>query len=210
MLFQVDITTPYTACALARNAYSAKTRSVPAYRPLAERFWEKVYKTPTCWIWTASRDRGGYGEIGLERGTNRIGKAHRVSWELHFGVIPDGGRVLHKCDTPPCVRPSHLFLGDQADNMADCRAKDRHTRGERNARTPFSEFNIRQMHAAVVGGESRKAVAQRYGLSGSALSKILLGKNWGHLKLAPIRIRRLRQSPINKHNHSDILSTKST
>lgn len=127
------------------------------------------------------------------RELQRNQKAHRVSWELHYGPVPDEQRVLHKCDMPPCIRPSHLRLGTQAENIADCLAKGRQARGERSARTPFSELNIRQMYAAVESGEPRLDVARRYGLSTSALSKILLGKNWGHLGLRPIRTRKERR-----------------
>ena len=93
-------------------------------RPLVERFWEKVVKTPTCWLWTAAA-QGGYGVIGDPHRKGRVLRAHRVSWELHDGPIPSGMDVLHRCDTPACVRPDHLFLGTAADNIADMFAKGR-------------------------------------------------------------------------------------
>lgn len=89
------------------------------------RFFTKVTKTAGCWLWNASKDGKGYGVIGLSVPVRRHGKAHRVSWELHKGAIPAGMAVLHKCDTPACVNPEHLFLGTQADNMRDCSAKGR-------------------------------------------------------------------------------------
>jgi hypothetical protein len=104
-----------------------------ATRPLAERFWEKVDKNgPThpvlrtqCWLWTAKRLPRGYGEIAIN-GKDRA-RTHRVSWEMHFGAIPERRWVLHRCDNPSCVRPDHLFLGTHLDNMADMRAKGRGT-----------------------------------------------------------------------------------
>lgn len=94
--------------------------------PIA-RFWKKVYKTETCWLWTAGKDKDGYGKFWLDEDTIR---AHRVSWEMHNGPIPEEMDVLHSCDNPPCVRPSHLFLGDNADNMADRDRKGRNSKGD--------------------------------------------------------------------------------
>lgn len=86
---------------------------------LEERFWKYTYKTPNCWFFV-SNDSKQHGRI------NKMGRAvlaHRVSWELHFGPIPDGMEVLHECDIKQCVNPEHLFLGTQKDNMADAGKK---------------------------------------------------------------------------------------
>src|SRR5687767_4720826 len=95
---------------------------MPASRPLSERFWEKVRKTDGCWLWTASRNAKGYGQIMYQR---RPIHAHRVSWQLANGPIPDGLCVLHRCDNPQCVNPGHLFLGTIVDNNRDMFAKGR-------------------------------------------------------------------------------------
>lgn len=90
--------------------------------PPEERFWDKVVKTESCWLWDASVDRKGYGKI------NHNGKpksAHRLSYEIAYGPIPEGMFVCHKCDNPPCVRPDHLFIGTNKDNMADMKSKGR-------------------------------------------------------------------------------------
>lgn len=96
----------------------------PKKTPRDERFWQKVEKTDTCWLWRGSKNTTGYGQLR----TDRLEKAHRISWEIHNGPIPDGLAVLHACDNPPCVNPSHLWLGTQADNARDRQAKGRQNR----------------------------------------------------------------------------------
>ena len=96
---------------------------MPTKRPIEERFREKYIKLSKdkCWLWTACTFRG-YGRI---RDGGKFALAHRVSWEIHKGPIPEGMGVCHKCDVPGCVNPDHLFLGTQKDNMSDAREKGR-------------------------------------------------------------------------------------
>jgi hypothetical protein len=89
-------------------------------------FWAKIHKGERCWIWMGAKHFRGYGACGLHLGDTRT---HRVSWILTNGPIPKGQGVLHKCDTPLCVNPSHLYLGDQKQN-----AEDRKARGRRGHR----------------------------------------------------------------------------
>lgn len=128
----------------------------PARRSLEERFWEKVQKTDSCWPWTGFLNHFGYGNISSGGRYGRPIRAHRVSWELHNGPIPDGLFVLHNCpsgDNPACVNPAHLWLGTKLQNSRDMMAKGRwwHPVNEReSAQThclrghPFDEENTRR------------------------------------------------------------------
>lgn len=94
----------------------------PRTRPILERFWEKVNKTDSCWLWTGGCGASGYGHIwnGAKHETT-----HRFSYRLHVGEIPHGLNVCHKCDVRNCVRPDHLFLGTDSDNRNDALSKKR-------------------------------------------------------------------------------------
>lgn len=96
-------------------------------KPIEARFWAKVHKHPGdgCWVWTASVIRSGYGRFGLQGAGARTVGAHRFSFELANGPIPDGMCICHRCDNPKCVRPSHLFLGSFSDNTRDAINKGR-------------------------------------------------------------------------------------
>ena len=87
------------------------------------RFWQRVKKADgdACWEWDNVAGRR-YGQFYLH---GKQVQAHRASWELNVGEIPDGIKVLHRCDHTHCVRPDHLFLGTQADNVADMISKGR-------------------------------------------------------------------------------------
>lgn len=89
----------------------------------AVRFWSAVRRIDGCWEWKGFRNHNGYGRLTFH---GRQYLAHRIAWELTKGAsIPKGMHVLHHCDNPPCVRPVHLWLGNDADNMRDRDAKGR-------------------------------------------------------------------------------------
>lgn len=125
-------------------------------------FWDKVDQGPGCWIWTAARDGNGYGRVGNKTGTYA---AHRVAYERTIGPIPDGMHVLHKCDTPACVRPDHLFLGTHADNMRDMAIKRRGNGGPSAGLTPEEVKLARQWRSE---GLAFHIIAQRLGKKGHA------------------------------------------
>lgn len=91
-------------------------------RPLADRFNEKYKRGRDCWLWFGATDGTGYGKMMTGSRTDssqRLVPAHRISYEIHYGSIDPGLLVLHKCDTPKCVRPDHLYLGTQKQNVHD-------------------------------------------------------------------------------------------
>lgn len=107
---------------------------IAAHADVVTRFWRHVIKSADsngCWTWDGAKHQPfGYGMFGTTR-RKTVG-AHRFSYEVHFGPIPEGLQVCHRCDNPPCVRPDHLFLGTQADNIHDMIRKGR---GAKNRRT---------------------------------------------------------------------------
>lgn len=93
------------------------------------RFWAKVQVGDGCWLWLAHTNNKGYGVIGVG---NRLHLAHRISYMISYGPIPNGLELLHSCDNPPCVFPGHLRIGTHAENMAEASAKGRFPTGDRH------------------------------------------------------------------------------
>jgi hypothetical protein len=113
------------------------------------RFWSKidVRGRNECWPWIAgSRANGGYGSFSIGRKLKHL-RAHRLSWELAYGPIPDGMDVLHKCDYPPCCNPECLFLGTNLDNIRDKHAKMRHPHGETHGGAKLTNARVVRMRA---------------------------------------------------------------
>lgn len=134
------------------------------------RLWDHVSKTEGdgCWIWTRTRTSKGYGQLAF---LGRVVRAHRVAWEITFGSVPKGLFVLHRCDNPPCVRPSHLFLGTAADNSKDMVAKGRYRSGTARL-TPDEVRSIRASH------ENAADLARTVGVSAHAIRAIRRGARW--------------------------------
>lgn len=142
------------------------------------RFMARVHKTETCWLWTGATGGNGYGRFTV--GGRRTAQAHAVAYEWFVGPI-GGLHVLHRCDVPACVNPSHLFLGSQAENMADMVAKGRSARGERGGRAKLTATDIPAIRAAYAAGSSTVVLSNRYGVSAGAITEIVRGRNWRHV-----------------------------
>jgi hypothetical protein len=151
-------------------------------KPLADRFWQKVdVKTPDeCWVWTANKYPNGYGQIAASAHKKLL--SHRVSWELHFGPIPEGLNVCHKCDNRVCCNPTHLFLGTTAENIADKIAKRRGRTGSvfgsENNKSKLTRPQVIEMHRLRGEGLSQRALARQFGLAKSSVVAILRGNHW--------------------------------
>jgi hypothetical protein len=150
---------------------------------LEKRFWDKVDKSKgieACWEWTASRNADGYGMIGIGKGSSK--GAHRVSYLLNNGIIPDGYKVLHRCDNPSCCNPSHLFLGTQADNVADMVRKKRNVshKGEKasGAKLTREEASAIRRDPASRQGVSKVELAKRYNVRIQTIYNVLNDKTY--------------------------------
>ena len=141
-------------------------------------FWAKVDKGSSCWIWTGALARGGYGAFSVRRRPYQYHyKAHRYSWYLEYGD-PYELMVCHLCDTPLCVYPSHLFLGTNAENLADMSKKGRAARGERSANAKLTESQALEV---LVTSGTHQSIADRYGVSRVIVTQIKNGTRWSHL-----------------------------
>ena len=174
-------------------------------RPLETCFWEKVDKNGPvpahrpelgqCWVWTACKKDTGYGQL---RHDKKLYLAPRLSYEMQHGKIADGLHVLHQCDTPACVRPDHLFLGTNRDNIRDRMSKGRtrpacgklngrHTcpensaRGERSGSAKMTEARVSVIREEYAGGSLCSEIARLFGVHYSTIECIIKRKTWKHV-----------------------------
>jgi hypothetical protein len=141
--------------------------------------WRKDRRTG-CWNWTASTAGKGYGQFRIP-GTRRNIYAHRLSYEMHKGPIPDGELVCHECDNPLCVNPAHLFVGDSGINLKDMAAKGRHLYGERNAQAKLTAKQVHAIHDLAAKGLSQHKLAKKFGVGQMTIGRILRGERWKHI-----------------------------
>ncbi len=130
-----------------------------------------------CWLWTGKLNRGGYGELSFG---GQSWLAHRLALVLVVGPISRWQLACHRCDTPACVNPSHLFVGTSADNAADAVRKGRHVFGEaqRSAKLTDADVLVIRQRAQ---SEPALSIAADYGVGGRAIRRIRAGQAWLHL-----------------------------
>ncbi len=172
-------------------------------KTIKDRIFQNSIPVPEagCWIWSGASIPSGYGTMTVSAGVT--GYAHRASWEANNGPIPDGLFVCHRCDTPSCVNPDHMFLGTHEDNMRDMRSKGRGVFGERHPSAILSESDVNEIRSSA---EPYGVLANRYGVSKSAISSVRTGKNWSHIEGEPAAsyarskfVEVLRQGPMTTH-----------
>lgn len=162
--------------------------------PVENRFWDKVKKTDTCWLWTRAT-RNGYGVIGRQisptSNVRRMYYAHRLAWELLRGPIPEGMFVCHHCDVRPCVNPDHLFLGTSQDNVRDMVRKGRAFQqndtspfhGEKSALSKLTNKQARWIRRVYTKNAKKspynqRGLAQRFGVSICVIHNIVAHKTY--------------------------------
>jgi len=155
--------------------------------PLDERFWKLVNKTDGCWLWTGATNHFGYGMINSGGHSGNALRAHRVSWIIHNGVIPNGRFICHHCDNPSCVRPDHLFIGTCADNNRDMVAKNRcdrvkRPRGEKHGNHLLYNKQVLDIRAAYkAGNTSLHKLGAQYSVSYMTIWHIVKRHSWAHI-----------------------------
>jgi hypothetical protein len=147
---------------------------------LEERFFSKVEKTEGCWFWKSSTNQMGYGQFTIGR---KPLFAHRICWELTHGKkIPEGLFACHKCDTPICVNPDHIFLGTHQQNSQDMSNKKRSTWGEKSLLSKLNLENVRQIKRMLLEGVDIKIICEKFQVVDKTIRNIRNKKTWKHLE----------------------------
>ena len=138
-----------------------------------DNFWSKVKKTKGCWEWIGAKNRDNYGVCKLN---GKMIATHRKSWEICKGKIPKGIFVLHLCDNPPCVRPSHLWLGNHSDNMRDAIKKGKISK---NKLTETKVRAIRKLYKA--GNIIHKKLAKQFRVHPRTIGNVINKDTWKYV-----------------------------
>lgn len=143
--------------------------------PLEKRFWDKVNKTRTCWLWAGSLNNKGYGRINVG---GKVLLAHRVSYEMEYGLTRKD-IILHICDEPKCVNPKHLRIGSYKDNTQDMYKKGRACIGEERSQAKLTWEKVDKIRSLYPkGGWTHRGLAKKFGISSGIITEILNNKRW--------------------------------
>lgn len=150
------------------------------------RFWNKVDLSggpEACWPWAGNRFDKGYGCFLLN---GQKVRAHRVAWVTTNGQIPQDGSyhglcVCHRCDVPACCNPAHLFLGTNADNVADREKKNRNSPGETNLSAKLTNIKVLEIRSLYATGVPLKRLARRHGVAPKTIRQVIKYETWKHV-----------------------------
>ena len=147
---------------------------------LTVRFWQRasVDNPKKCWEWTGSLGSTGYGQIKVDGKTI---KAHRLAYQIQYGLIPDTRCVCHSCDNPKCVNPFHLFLGTHDDNIKDAVSKGRIRKGEDHGMAKLTDDSVFEIRRLYSRGASRSVLASMWQVSTRTIGDIVSRRTWKHL-----------------------------
>ena len=159
-----------------------------ATQSIHDRFWSKVDRSggnDGCWLWVGRLQKHGYGSFRAGSRTDKTRRewlAHRMAWVITHGD-PGAMLVLHRCDVRRCVNPEHLFLGTNADNMADMKSKGRadrvkKVRGEQQGSSKLTDGMVIAIRA---DARYQRVVAEAFGISQTQVSRIKSGRHWAHI-----------------------------
>jgi hypothetical protein len=185
-----------------------ETQKAPTPK-LVYRFWKYTRSGDGCWEWTGALSKAGYGVLSFQR---RTVYAHRLSYEIHFGPIPEGRLVCHHCDNPACVNPSHLYAGTERDNARDMvnRGRDRHVippvseraRGEVHVRSKLTEVSVLEIRNRFAAGENAVSLAREFGMTKSGIAQVTRGITWKHVGGPVLRLTQA-DGLLRRVHHAD-------
>ena len=150
-------------------------------KPFEQRFWDKVQKTDTCWNRVGGKGHHGYGRLGVKYFGERL--VHKISYILHFGPIPKGMEVCHRCDNTSCVKPDHLFIATHFNNMQDMVKKQRHIGkgGKPGIECPSHKLTEEQVKEIKSSTDHWTKFSNKFNISRQSICDIRCNRTWKHI-----------------------------